>query len=187
MEVSTTRGTTALVYCLINSSLYSGTVHRRWSTPNWLDGQQGCSQLSTGLHRALASAGRRRGQRSNFWGGAHWQERYHVCGGCEGATGPGHAKTSSPGRKTVLGPSRGGAGEEEGEETSGSENETRLVAARLPGRKSGGLTFFLSCQFWFWISNFSPWNPKGYAYCCHVQVQTKTWGKFRLFQMLFNA
>jgi hypothetical protein len=26
VEVSTTRGTTALVYCLINSSLYTGTV-----------------------------------------------------------------------------------------------------------------------------------------------------------------
>jgi hypothetical protein len=36
-------------------------------------------------------------------------------------------------------PSRGGVGEEEGEETSGSENETRLVAARPPGRKPCGL------------------------------------------------
>ncbi len=52
---------------------------------------------------------------------------------------PGRAKTSSPGRKLVPGPSRGGAREEEGEETSGSENETRLVAARLPGREPGGL------------------------------------------------
>jgi hypothetical protein len=33
VEASTTRGTTALVYCLINSSLYTGTVHRWWSTP----------------------------------------------------------------------------------------------------------------------------------------------------------
>ncbi len=40
-----------------------------------------------------------------------------------------------PGRKTVPGPSRGGAGEKEGEETSGSENETPLVVARMPGRK----------------------------------------------------
>jgi hypothetical protein len=47
VEVSTTKGATALVYCLINSSLYTGTVHRWWSTPNWLDGRQGCSQLST--------------------------------------------------------------------------------------------------------------------------------------------
>ncbi len=39
VEASTTRGTTALVYCLINSSLYTGTVQRWWSTPNWLDGQ----------------------------------------------------------------------------------------------------------------------------------------------------
>jgi hypothetical protein len=39
VEASTTRGMTALVYCLINSSLYTGTVHRWWSTPNWLGGQ----------------------------------------------------------------------------------------------------------------------------------------------------
>ncbi len=49
------------------------------------------------------------------------------------------AKTSLPGRKTVPGLSRGGTGEEEGEETSGSENETRLVASRLPGHEPGGL------------------------------------------------
>ncbi len=33
MEVSATTGTTALVYCLINSSFYTGTVQRWWSTP----------------------------------------------------------------------------------------------------------------------------------------------------------
>ncbi len=59
-------------------------------------------------------------------------------GTCDGATGPGHEKTSSPGRKTVPGPSQGGAGKE-GDDTSGSENETRLVAAGLPGRKPGSL------------------------------------------------
>jgi hypothetical protein len=32
VEVSATRGTTALVYCLINSSLYTGTVQGWWST-----------------------------------------------------------------------------------------------------------------------------------------------------------
>jgi hypothetical protein len=53
VEASTTRGTTAVVYCLINSSLYTGTVHRWWSTPNWLDGHQGCSQLSTILYIIL--------------------------------------------------------------------------------------------------------------------------------------
>jgi hypothetical protein len=60
VEASETRGTTALVYCLIGSSLYTGTVQGCWSTPptgltvgrgevhpNWSDGQQGCSQLST--------------------------------------------------------------------------------------------------------------------------------------------
>ncbi len=39
----------------------------------------------------------------------------------------------------VPGPSHGSAGEEEGEETSGSENKTRLVEARPLGRKPGGL------------------------------------------------
>jgi hypothetical protein len=38
----------------------------------------------------------------------------------------------------VLGPSRGSAGKE-GEETSGSENETRLVAAEPPRCEPGGL------------------------------------------------
>jgi hypothetical protein len=33
----------------------------------------------------------------------------------------------------------GGAGEEEHEETSGSENETRLVSAGPPGREPGSL------------------------------------------------
>jgi hypothetical protein len=41
VEVSTTRATKALVYFLINSSLYTGTVHRWWGTSNWLDGQTG--------------------------------------------------------------------------------------------------------------------------------------------------
>ncbi len=49
VEASTTKGTTALVYCLTNSSLYTGTVHRWWSTFNWPDGHQGCRQVSTGL------------------------------------------------------------------------------------------------------------------------------------------
>jgi hypothetical protein len=64
VEASETRGTTALVYCLISSSLYTGTVQGCWSTPptgltagrcevhpNWSDGQQGRSQLSTMLWR----------------------------------------------------------------------------------------------------------------------------------------
>ncbi len=64
MEASETRGTTALVYCLISSSLYTGTVQGWWSTPptgltvsrgevhpNWSDGQQGRSQLSTSHYR----------------------------------------------------------------------------------------------------------------------------------------
>jgi hypothetical protein len=64
---------------------------------------------------------------------------YRVCGGCEGVAGPGRAKTSSLGRKMVLGLFFGGTADE-GEETSGSENETRLVATGLPGREHGGLS-----------------------------------------------
>jgi hypothetical protein len=39
----------------------------------------------------------------------------------------------------VPGLSRGGINEGEGKETSRSENETHLVAARLPGREPGSL------------------------------------------------
>jgi hypothetical protein len=41
--------------------------------------------------------------------------------------------------KTVPGPSHGGTDEGEGKATSGSENETCLVAARPSGREPGGL------------------------------------------------
>jgi hypothetical protein len=53
VEASETRGTTALVYWLINSSLYTGAVQCTCTVqcggvhPDWFDGQQGCSQLST--------------------------------------------------------------------------------------------------------------------------------------------
>ncbi len=47
VEASTTRGMIVLVYSLINSSLYTDTIQRWWSTANWLDGHQGRSQLST--------------------------------------------------------------------------------------------------------------------------------------------
>jgi hypothetical protein len=46
---------------------------------------------------------------------------------------------AAPGRKTVPGPPHCGTKEEEGEETSGCENETRLVMAGPPGREPGGL------------------------------------------------
>ncbi len=51
VEASATRGMTALVYCLINSSLNTGPVHRWWSTSNWPDGHQGyrCPQGSPKL------------------------------------------------------------------------------------------------------------------------------------------
>jgi hypothetical protein len=50
-----------------------------------------------------------------------------------------HRSRSSPGRKTVHGLSRGGVDEGESEETSRSENKTRLVVARPPGREPGSL------------------------------------------------
>jgi hypothetical protein len=78
-------------------------------------------------------------------GRVHCHCRYHVCGGEEGAAGLGHAKHPPPPlgwRKAVHGPSPGGA-PAEGQETSRFENETHLVAARLPGRAVTGLAWSL--------------------------------------------
>jgi hypothetical protein len=52
VEVSETRGTTALVYLQLHSSLYTGTVHVQSSVagdPTGLTADQGCRQVSTGL------------------------------------------------------------------------------------------------------------------------------------------
>jgi hypothetical protein len=100
-----------------------GGVH-----PTGLTVARGVHRCPQGSPQALASAGRRRGQRSNLCNSALWRDGYCVCGICDGAAGPVRAKTSSPGRKMFPGPSRGGA-RGESEETSGSENKTRLVAA----------------------------------------------------------
>ncbi len=99
-----------------------------WIHPTDLTVNQGCKQLSTGL--PLSSSLVWKGKRSEVL--PLWRDGYRVCGGCEDAAGPGRAKTSSPGRKKVPGPLCGGAGGE-GKETSGSENETHLVAVGLPG------------------------------------------------------
>jgi hypothetical protein len=70
VEASKTRGTTAQVYCLIGSSLYTGTVQGWWSTPpTGLTVGRGVASSPQGSPRALASAGRRKGQRSNLLGG----------------------------------------------------------------------------------------------------------------------
>ncbi len=53
---------------------------------------RGVARSLQGSPRALALAERRRGQRSNLCGGAHWWDRYRVCGACDGAASPGHAK-----------------------------------------------------------------------------------------------
>ncbi len=73
-------------------------------------------------------------------GGVRCRCGYRVCGGDEGAAGPGRAKTPplQGGRKTVPGLSPGGA-RAEGGETSGSENNTHLVAAGSPGWVVAGL------------------------------------------------
>jgi hypothetical protein len=66
-------------------------------------------------------------KRSNLMGGVRWRCRFWVCGGDEGITIPRACKNPpQSGRKTVLGPSLGGAGAE-GEETRGYKNETRLI------------------------------------------------------------
>jgi hypothetical protein len=98
--------TIALVYTY-SSSLYTGTTVYKGASvhPTGLTVNQGCSQVSQGSPRALASAGRRRDQRSNLRGRAHWRDGYHCCGDGEGAVVLGRAKTSSLGKKTVLGPS----------------------------------------------------------------------------------
>jgi hypothetical protein len=105
-----------------------------------------------GSPRALASAGRRGGQRSILCGGVRWHCRYRsgvrwcggfrggvrwrggfcCCGGGDGATGPGRAKTSMLGRKTVKGLFRDGA-TFEGVEAKGCANDTCLAAAEPPG------------------------------------------------------
>ncbi len=69
----------------------------------------------------------------------------------DSATGSGSAKTSLPGRKTVLRPSNGWAGGK-GVETSRSENETRLVAEGPSGSEPGGLPRRTGCQAWLMLS-----------------------------------
>jgi hypothetical protein len=94
---------------------------------------------STGLPQALPWKKSRRGQRSILKGGFCWRCGYPLCGGCEGAAGSGHAKTSLQGsRKTVTGRILGYSCSDE-EETSGPENKTCLEAAGPPGREAAGV------------------------------------------------
>jgi hypothetical protein len=99
---------------------------------------RGVARSPQGSPWAQASAGRRRGQRSDLWGGDCWRWGYRCYGDWDGAAGPGRAKNLSTTGKTVPGLLLGGAREEEGEETSGSENKTCWVAAGPPGRLPGG-------------------------------------------------
>jgi hypothetical protein len=65
---------------------------------------------------------------------------YCLCGGCEGATGQRHAKTSQRDRRKTVPRWIPGCSCCDGEETSGSENETRLEAAGSPGWVAAGAT-----------------------------------------------
>jgi hypothetical protein len=74
--------------------------------------------------------------RGGFRGGVRWRGGFCCCGDSDGAAGPGCAKTSALGRKTVPGPFRGGA--IKGIEAKGYANDTRLAAAEPPGRLPRG-------------------------------------------------
>jgi hypothetical protein len=93
VEASETRGTTALVYLQLHSSLYTGTVHVLSSVAGvhltGLTADQGCRQVSTGLPPSSVLG----------WKEKRSEVGYRGCGTCEGAAGPGYAKTSSLGRK----------------------------------------------------------------------------------------
>jgi hypothetical protein len=92
------------------------------------DGAGAPNRSLQGSPRALASAGRRGGQRSILRGGVRWR----FDGGGNGATGPRHVKTSVLGRKTGLGPFHGGAAIE-GVEAKRCANDTCLAVAEPPG------------------------------------------------------
>ncbi len=60
--------------------------------PTGLTVARGVGRCPQGSPRALASAGRRRGKRSNLCGGARRRDGYRVCGTCDGAAGPRQAQ-----------------------------------------------------------------------------------------------
>jgi hypothetical protein len=95
-------------------------------------GPTGVCTASTGVPLELWQ---RRVQRSNL--GDRWHCGYHCCGGCEGEIVPGHSKTP-PARWDKNGSDLSLA-RWEGMDTSGSENETRLVVGGPPGWWLAGL------------------------------------------------
>ncbi len=75
-----------------------------------------------------------RGQRSILVGGFCWRCGYRFCGGCEGAAGPGvQTPTPSRGRRKTITGQILGCSCCDGEDTSRSENKTRLVVTGPPG------------------------------------------------------
>ncbi len=74
VEGDATRGTTTLVYLQLHISLYTGTVHVLSRVvgihPLVWPATRDVGRCPQGSPRALASAGRRGGQRSNLFGGA---------------------------------------------------------------------------------------------------------------------
>jgi hypothetical protein len=102
---------------------------------------QGCRQPPKGSPPSTPRPWKKSegGQTSILVGSFHWGCGCHCCGGCEGAAGPGHAKTfPCSRRKTVLGRILN-CSCSDGEETSGSENETCLGAAGPPGWAAPGV------------------------------------------------
>ncbi len=147
---------TALVDSGLHTCLYRGYVQVYWlvyRTRVYTSTRGGKLNGSPqGSPRALASAGKRGGQRyplrwcplalqiprgvrwhGGFRGGVRWRGGFRYCGGVDGAAGPGHAKTSALDRKTVPGPLCGGAAIE-GLEAKGCATDTRLATAEPPGR-----------------------------------------------------
>ncbi len=89
--------------------------------------------MYAGVHRAppelWASAGRRRGQRSNLCGGARRWDGFRVCGTCDGAAGPGCASLEpADGDDLVPGPDLDGEGA-----GSAAQDGVGAVVERLKG------------------------------------------------------
>jgi hypothetical protein len=96
---------------------------------NWL-GTRGVGSLHKAPPDRWPQERSGRGQRSIVVGGFC---RHRVCGGCEGAAGLGRAKTFPWGRRKTVSGHILGCSCCDGEDTSRTENQTRLVAAGLPG------------------------------------------------------
>ncbi len=118
------------------------------------------NQGHNSLHRAPPDHWLReksgRGQRSILIGSFHWHCRYHFCGGCEGAVGPGRAKISPRGRRKTL---------------PGEFSAASAVIAKIPaGLRTRPAWWQLDCLGWQWPVWPSCLGPT----VCHV-VGCQAW------------